>query len=121
VFAKKVSFIESQIAADQSSGVSAEQLQEFKESFNHFDIDGNRKLSKYALLRLHMHLVLCPLCLVADRDDRLEFKSCMSSLGIVNVDFGQGGDKAFEDIFQRVSNKGTHTHSTEHCASATQN
>lgn len=82
VFSKKVSFIESQIAADQSSGVSAEQLQEFKESFNHFDIDGDRKLSK------------------------LEFKSCMSSLGIVNVDFGQGGDKAFEEIFQRVSNKG---------------
>jgi hypothetical protein len=46
VFAKKVSFIESQIAADQSTGVSAEQLQEFKESFQHFDVDGDRTLSK---------------------------------------------------------------------------
>lgn len=52
VFSKKVSFIESQIAADQSSGVSAEQLQEFKESFNHFDIDGDRKLSKYVMNHL---------------------------------------------------------------------
>lgn len=47
VFAKKVSFIESQITAELSSGVSAEQLQEFKESFQHFDVDGDRRLSKY--------------------------------------------------------------------------
>jgi len=78
VLAKKVSFIESQIAANQSTGVSAEQLQEFKESFQHFDIDGDRRLSK------------------------LEFKSCLSSLGIVHIDF-QGSDKAFEEIFKRVS------------------
>jgi len=122
VFAKKVSFIESQIAADQSSGVSAEQLQEFKESFNHFDIDGDRKLSKYVM----NHLLFFPSSFIATIffdlkepllmfflvDLRLEFKSCMSSLGIVNVDFGQGGDKAFEEIFQRVSNKGTRTNDT---------
>jgi len=100
VLAKKVSFIESQIAANQSTGVSAEQLQEFKESFQHFDIDGDRRLSKYTLqsyrsLRssLKFHLTFF---------SRLEFKSCLSSLGIVHIDF-QGSDKAFEEIFKRVS------------------
>ncbi len=60
VFAKKVSFIESQIAADQSLGVSAEQLQEFKELFSHFDIDGDRKLSKYVMNHLLSFFLLLP-------------------------------------------------------------
>jgi len=81
VYGKKVSFIESQIAAEDSGGVSAEQLQEFKESFDHFDVDKDGLLS------------------------RLEFKSCLSGLGLVKLDF-EGGDKVFEDIFKRISNGG---------------
>jgi len=79
VYQKKISFIENQIAASQTGKVSAEQLQEFKESFSHFDLNKNGTLS------------------------RLEFKSCLSALGIVKLDF-EGGDTVFESIFQKVSN-----------------
>jgi len=78
-YAKKVSFLQSQIEAEaQSRSITPEQLQEFKETFNHFDSKKEGKLSK------------------------LDFKSCLSGLGLVELDFS-GGNAVFESIFSRVS------------------
>jgi len=82
IYQKKVSFIESQIAAAaETRNISPEQLQEFKESFNHFDSQKNGKLSK------------------------LDFKACLSALGVVELDF-EGGNVVFEGIFKRVAEGG---------------
>lgn len=78
IFHKTAQFIESQISAKAQTGVSAEQLNEFKQSFEHFDADKNGSLS------------------------RLEFKSALSGLGVISIDF-DGGDKKFEAIFKEVS------------------
>eukprot|EP01102_Stenamoeba_stenopodia_P022554 TRINITY_DN945_c0_g1_i1.p1 TRINITY_DN945_c0_g1~~TRINITY_DN945_c0_g1_i1.p1 ORF type:complete len:633 (-),score=208.25 TRINITY_DN945_c0_g1_i1:93-1991(-) len=81
-YAKTISFIESQIAAAAQAGnLSPEQLQEFKETFNHFDSQKSGKLSK------------------------LDFKACLSGLGVVELDF-EGGNAVFEGIFKRVSGGG---------------
>jgi len=81
-FLKKISFVESQIAAQkEAKGVSPEQLQEFKETFAHFDSQKRNQLS------------------------RLDFKSCLSGLGVVELDF-EGGNAVFESIFKRVSSGG---------------
>jgi Ca2+-binding EF-hand superfamily protein len=78
-FQKKISFVESQIQAQkEAKGVSPEQLQEFKETFTHFDSQKRNQLSK------------------------LDFKSCLSGLGVVELDF-EGGNAVFESIFKRVS------------------
>jgi Ca2+-binding EF-hand superfamily protein len=78
-FAKKVSFIETQIQAEAASRtISPEQLAEFKETFGHFDTNKAGQLSK------------------------LDFKSCLSGLGVVELDF-EGGNAVFESIFGRVS------------------
>lgn len=78
-YAKKITIIESQIAAaSESRNVTPQQLQEFKETFIHFDGDKDNKLSK------------------------LEFKSCVSGLGVVELDF-EGGNAVFESLFKRVS------------------
>jgi len=78
LFQKKIDFLENQIAAAQQEDISPEQIKEFKETFSHFDQDNDEKLS------------------------RLEFKSCLSGLGVVELDF-EGGDKRFESIFNKVS------------------
>jgi len=81
-YAKKVTFIQHQIAAAaETRNISPEQLQEFKESFNHFDSQKNGKLSK------------------------LDFKACLSGLGVVELDF-EGGNVVFEGIFKRVAEGG---------------
>jgi len=78
-YSKKITFIESQIAAaEQSSKISPEQMAEFKESFHHFDSQKNGRLSK------------------------LDFKSALSGLGIIELDF-EGGNAVFNSIFDRVS------------------
>jgi len=78
-FQKKIIYLESEIAAaSESRNVTPQQLQEFKESFNHFDSQKAGKLS------------------------RLDFKSCLSGLGVVELDF-EGGNAVFESIFKRVS------------------
>jgi len=83
-YAKKISFIESQIEAEQQSkNITPTQLQEFKETFAHFDQSKSGKLSK------------------------LDFKSCLSALGLVELDF-QGGNAIFESLFNRVSEGGGH-------------
>lgn len=78
-FAKAISALDAQIqAAKTKTGVSAEQLEEFKKTFQHFDVDHDGTLS------------------------RLEFKSVLSGLGLVALDF-DGSDKKTEQIFQKVS------------------
>jgi len=79
-YRKKVSFIEGQIlAVKQSQNVSAEQLAEFKEAFHSFDSNKDGLLS------------------------RLEFKSLLNALGLIEVDF-EGHSKKFDEIFKKVSN-----------------
>jgi len=75
---KNIAAISGQIAASSGGGVSAQQMKEYKETFNHFDVDQDNTLN------------------------RLEFKSCLSALGLINIDF-EGGDAKFEHIFQDVS------------------
>jgi len=75
---KNLAAVEGQIAASGGSSVSAQQLKEYKETFNHFDVDKDNTLN------------------------RLEFKSCLSALGLIGIDF-EGGDAKFEHIFQDVS------------------
>jgi Ca2+-binding EF-hand superfamily protein len=78
-FQKKIIYLESEIAAaSESRNVTPQQMSEFKESFNHFDSQKAGKLS------------------------RLDFKSCLSGLGVVELDF-EGGNAVFESIFKRVS------------------
>eukprot|EP01094_Clydonella_sp_ATCC50884_P006559 TRINITY_DN15781_c1_g1_i1.p2 TRINITY_DN15781_c1_g1~~TRINITY_DN15781_c1_g1_i1.p2 ORF type:complete len:637 (-),score=283.53 TRINITY_DN15781_c1_g1_i1:149-2020(-) len=79
---KQVTFFESQIAAaNNQSGVSSAQMQEFRETYEHFDQDSDGVLS------------------------RLEFKSCLSSLGVVELSF-EGSDKEFDTVFAKVSKDG---------------
>jgi Ca2+-binding EF-hand superfamily protein len=82
-FQKTIDLLENQASAREQADVSAEQVNEFKETFKHFDQDHDEKLS------------------------RLEFKSCLSGLGVVALDF-EGSDKRFESIFAKVANGGTH-------------
>jgi Ca2+-binding EF-hand superfamily protein len=78
-YSKKVNFIEGQIAAEeQSRNVTPEQMAEFKESFEHFDSQKAGHLSK------------------------LDFKSALSSLGIIQLDF-EGNNPIFNSLFDRVS------------------
>mmetsp|Transcript_13879 Transcript_13879/g.23722 ORF Transcript_13879/g.23722 Transcript_13879/m.23722 type:complete len:629 (+) Transcript_13879:63-1949(+) len=77
-YARNADLLSSQIAAGQTEDVSPEQIEEFKETFKHFDQDNDEQLSK------------------------LEFKSCLSSLGVIALDF-EGGDKRFESIFSTVA------------------
>jgi len=75
---KTLAAVESQIAATGTTGISAEQLKEYKDTFNHFDVDKDGSLN------------------------RLEFKSCLTTLGLIGIDF-EGGDAKFERIFTDVA------------------
>jgi len=75
---KSLASVESQIAASGGTGISAEQLKEYKDTFNHFDVDKDGSLN------------------------RLEFKSCLTTLGLIGVAF-EGTDAKFERIFSDVS------------------
>ena len=77
-YSKNIDLVENQIQAGESEDISPEQIEEFKETFKHFDADGSGALSK------------------------LEFKSCLSGLGVIELNF-EGGDKRFEGIFDQVS------------------
>lgn len=77
-YSRNADLLSNQIAASQTADISPEQVEEFKETFKHFDQDSDDQLSK------------------------LEFKSCLSSLGVVELDF-EGGDKRFESIFTKVA------------------
>ncbi|KAL6046374.1 Alpha-actinin, sarcomeric [Balamuthia mandrillaris] len=74
---KQIDILNNQIAEKSKSSITEQQMKEFKESFHHFS-EGSSTLS------------------------RLGFKSCLSGLGVVKLDF-EGGDKVFEGIFKRVS------------------
>jgi Ca2+-binding EF-hand superfamily protein len=82
-YSKAITTIQSQIAARQSTGVSAEQYAEFKKSYDHYDQDGDGVLT------------------------RLELKSALTGLGVISVDF-EGGDKRFEGIWAELSKGGNH-------------
>jgi uncharacterized protein YukE len=75
---KNLTAVEAQIAASGGGGISAEQLKEYKDTFNHFDVDKDGSLN------------------------RLEFKSCLTTLGLIGIDF-EGGDAKFERIFTDVA------------------
>jgi len=77
-FAKATVSIEGQIAASKQTGVSAEQMEDFKTSFQHFDQDKNGSLS------------------------RLEFKSAMGSMGLIELSF-EGTDAKFDALFKQVA------------------
>jgi Ca2+-binding EF-hand superfamily protein len=70
--------IRAQIASQRDEGLTAEQIQDFQESFNHFDENGSGSLS------------------------RLELNSCLASLGLVDVDF-EGEDPKFTAIWDKLS------------------
>lgn len=76
-FEKKVAFLQAQ-AEEAKGGASADKMIEFKESFDHFDVDHNGAL------------------------DRLEFFACLASLGLANVDF-TGQDPETERLWNKVS------------------
>jgi len=78
MYEKKIVYIEAQIN-EASSGVTAEQMQEFKQSFDAFDENHDGVL------------------------DKLEFKSCLSSLGLVDIDFTGGEDAQYDLIWKNVS------------------
>merc|ERR1711862_472994 len=80
-YKENVDLLQNQIQASQTEDISPEQVEEFKETFKHFDQNSNDKLN------------------------RLEFKSCLSGLGIIELDF-EGGDKRFESIFNKVADGG---------------
>jgi len=82
-FAKAIVAIEGQIAAKQQTGISAEQMEDFKNSFQHFDQDKDGSLS------------------------RLEFKSALGSMGVIELNF-EGNDAKFEAIFKSVSGGSDH-------------
>ena len=82
-YKKSIDEVSNQIAASKSQDISPEQIEEFRQTFKHFDQDKDDKLSK------------------------LEFKSCLSGLGVVELDF-EGGDKRFESIFNGVAAGGDH-------------
>jgi Ca2+-binding EF-hand superfamily protein len=76
---KKQQVLEKEILAQSGSGLSAEQLQEFKECFKHFDKDADNLL------------------------DRLELGACLKSLG-EEVNFDQGGK--LDQILQGIDGDG---------------
>nr|6SL3_A Chain A, Calponin homology domain protein putative [Entamoeba histolytica] len=78
MFEKKIVYIEAQIN-EASSGVTAEQMQEFKQSFDAFD--GN-----------HDGIL-----------DKLEFRSCLSSMGLIDIDFTGGEDAQYDAIYNNVT------------------
>eukprot|EP00727_Mastigamoeba_balamuthi_P009155 m51a1_g4862 putative actinin-like protein (622) ;mRNA; r:319376-322196 len=77
IFDKKIIMLESQVD-ECKGGVPPEKMAEFQSSFTHFDNN------KDGLL------------------DRLEFKACLASLGLIDVDFS-AQDTGSERIFQEVS------------------
>ncbi|XP_049849031.1 uncharacterized protein LOC126317097 [Schistocerca gregaria] len=79
-FTKTIAALESQIASKVQKGVTAEQLEEYKNNFNHFDDDNDGILN------------------------RLEFKSLLSGLGLVAIDF-DGSDKKADELFLKVSER----------------
>jgi len=75
---KSIEQLRGQIAASKNTGVDQSKIEEFNQAFYHFDLDKDGVLN------------------------RLELKSALSSLGIIDIDF-EGGDKKFEEIFKHLA------------------
>jgi Ca2+-binding EF-hand superfamily protein len=82
LFDKAIELIRNQISASKNTGVDPSKLAEFNQAFHHFDLDKDGVLN------------------------RLELKSALSSLGVIDIDF-EGGDKKFEEIFKHLVGSGT--------------
>jgi len=81
LYEKSIELIRVQIAAKQNTSIDPAKLEEFNQAFYHFDLDKDGVLS------------------------RLELKSALSSLGVIDIDF-EGGDKKFEEIFRILAHDG---------------
>jgi len=81
LYEKTTENIRGQIAASLTTSLPPHKLEEFRNAFFHFDENKDGQLS------------------------RLELKSALSSLGIVEIDF-EGNNKQFESYFKDLS-KGT--------------
>jgi len=79
MYNKKIAFLQAQVN-ESETGLTPEQMQEFRESFDAFDESKDGKLQ------------------------RLEFRSCMNSLGLLDIDFTGGEDKHFEEIWDKLRN-----------------
>ena len=78
MFNKKIVLFEGQINEGET-GLTAEQMQEFKESYDAFDENHDGQLQK------------------------LELRSCLNSLGLLDIDFTGGDDKQFDELFEKLS------------------
>jgi len=78
---KNIENIRGQILASQTTSIEPHKLEEFRTAFFHFDENKDGQLS------------------------RLELKSALSALGIIEIDF-EGNNKQFEGYFRDLS-KGT--------------
>jgi len=77
LFNKKIVFVEASMQ-ESKSGISPEQMQEFRQSFDHFDSNKSGRLTK------------------------LEFKSCLSSMGLIDVDFSSQEDPKYNAIWNKL-------------------
>jgi len=77
---KKIIFVQSQ-ALEAQSGVSADKMAEFRESFDTF----NTNKSDGGL-------------------DKLEFRSAVTSLGLIEVDFANSDNKECDELFDKIRN-----------------
>jgi len=77
MFNKKIVFVEASMQ-ETKSGISPEQMQEFRQSFDHFDSNKSGRLTK------------------------LEFKSCLSSMGLIDVDFSSQEDPKYNAIWNSL-------------------
>jgi actinin alpha len=75
--ARNINAVDNQILTRDSKGLSQEQMNEFRQSFNHFDKDKSGQL------------------------DKNEFKSCLLSLGY-NLPVGEEGEREVARLMQQV-------------------
>jgi Ca2+-binding EF-hand superfamily protein len=80
-YQKSIELIRGQISAQQTTSIDSKKIEEIRQTFIHFDVNGDNQLS------------------------RLELKSALSSLGLIELNF-DGTDKIFENYFHELS-KGT--------------
>eukprot|EP01130_Rhizamoeba_saxonica_P001760 TRINITY_DN11612_c0_g1_i1.p1 TRINITY_DN11612_c0_g1~~TRINITY_DN11612_c0_g1_i1.p1 ORF type:complete len:639 (+),score=206.88 TRINITY_DN11612_c0_g1_i1:50-1918(+) len=79
VYGKTIALVNSQIAAAGEAGsLSADQIREYQETFNHFDESNSGTLTK------------------------LDLKACLSSLGLIEISF-EGKDEKFEKIYEELA------------------
>jgi len=81
LYQKTIELIRGQIAAQKTTSIDSKKIEEIRQTFVHFDVNGDNQLS------------------------RLELKSALSALGLIELNF-DGTDKLFDNYFQELT-KGT--------------